>query len=174
MRVIASLAGLLLSCASASRPPATSPVAAGGGSADEGSAKEFVAKTNDDLLRLSTKSNTADWIKNTYITDDTERVAAAANDELLGYTAAAVKTAARWNDAKLDPETARMLYLLRTSSSLAAPADPARRLELTTLAARLEGLYGKGKYCPMGKCKDLEELSDVIGKSPDPKELPDA
>ncbi|HZX64509.1 MAG TPA: M2 family metallopeptidase, partial [Myxococcales bacterium] len=68
----------------------------------------------------------------------------------------------------------RMLYLLRTGSSLAAPADPARRLELTTLAARLEGLYGKGKYCKSGKCRDLEELSDVIGKSRDPKELLDA
>jgi peptidyl-dipeptidase A len=133
-----------------------------------------VRRTNEDLLRLSIRSNTADWIKNTYITDDTERVAAAANDELLGYTASAVKSAARWKEAKLDPGTARMLYLLRTSSSLAAPSDPARRLELTTLAARLEGLYGKGKYCRTGKCSDLEELSDVIGKSRDPKELLEA
>jgi len=180
MRVAAPwIAGLLLSCASTSRTPATTPPAssasaAAAGAAGEGSAKEFVARTNDDLLRLSIRSNTADWIKNTYITDDTERIAAAANDELLGYTAAAVKSAARWNGAKLDPDTARMLYLLRTSSSLAAPADPARRLELTTLAARLEGLYGKGKYCPRGKCLDLEDLSDVLGKSRDPKELLDA
>jgi len=133
-----------------------------------------VSKTNDDLQRLTTRSNTAEWIKSTYITEDTERLAADANEVLLGYNAAAVKTAARWNGAKLDPETARMLYLLRTGSSLAAPADPRRRLELTTLAARLEGLYGKGKYCKGGKCRDLEELSDVIGKSRDPKELLDA
>jgi len=177
MRVVAAwFAGLLLSCASTSKAPATPASAGSGGegAAGEGSAKEFVGKTNTDLLQLSIRSNTADWIKNTYITDDTERVAAAANDELLGYTAAAVKSAARWNGAKLDPETARMLYLLRTSSSLAAPADPARRLELTTLAARLEGLYGKGKYCRVGKCRDLEDLSDVLGKSRDPKELLDA
>ncbi|MFL5453903.1 MAG: M2 family metallopeptidase, partial [Myxococcales bacterium] len=141
---------------------------------DPASAKEFVSKTNDDLQRLTTRSNTAEWIKSTYITEDTERLAADANEVLLGYNAAAVKTAARWNGAKLDAETARMLYLLRTGSSLAAPADPRRRLELTTLAARLEGLYGKGKYCKGGKCRDLEELSDVIGKSRDPKELLDA
>jgi peptidyl-dipeptidase A len=179
MRVpVLCLAGLLVACASSSKGPPP-PAAASGfnappAPADEASAKEFVRKTSEDLLRLSLRSNTAEWIKNTYITDDTEHAAAAANEELLGYTATAVKAAARWNGAKLDPQTARMLYLLRTGSSLAAPADPARRLELTTLAARLEGLYGKGKYCKAGKCRDLEELSDVIGKSRDPKELLDA
>ncbi|MFL5425514.1 MAG: M2 family metallopeptidase [Myxococcales bacterium] len=172
-------AALVLSCASSSSRAAPSasqgaaPASADAAS-DPASAKEFVSKTNDDLQRLTTRSNTAEWIKSTYITEDTERLAADANEVLLGYNAAAVKTAARWNGGKLDPETARMLYLLRTGSSLAAPADPRRRLELTTLAARLEGLYGKGKYCKGGKCRDLEELSDVIGKSRDPKELLDA
>ncbi|MFL5362345.1 MAG: M2 family metallopeptidase, partial [Myxococcales bacterium] len=158
--------------AAPSSAPGAAPASADAAS-DPASAKEFVSKTNDDLQRLTTRSNTAEWIKSTYITEDTERLAADANEVLLGYNAAAVKTAARWNGAKLDPETARMLYLLRTGSSLAAPADPRRRLELTTLAARLEGLYGKGKYCKGGKCRDLEELSDVIGKSRDPKELLD-
>ncbi|MFL5387954.1 MAG: M2 family metallopeptidase [Myxococcales bacterium] len=171
-------AALVLSCASSSSraAPSSSQGAASASTdaaSDPASAKEFVSKTNDDLQRLTTRSNTAEWIKSTYITEDTERLAADANEVLLGYNAAAVKTAARWNAAKLDPETARMLYLLRTGSSLAAPADPRRRLELTTLAARLEGLYGKGKYCKGGKCRDLEELSDVIGKSRDPKELLD-
>ncbi|MFL5446376.1 MAG: M2 family metallopeptidase [Myxococcales bacterium] len=171
-------AALVLSCASSSSRAAPSasqgaaPASADAAS-DPASAKEFVSKTNDDLQRLTTRSNAAEWIKSTYITEDTERLAADANEVLLGYNAAAVKTAARWNGAKLDAETARMLYLLRTGSSLAAPADPRRRLELTTLAARLEGLYGKGKYCKGGKCRDLEELSDVIGKSRDPKELLD-
>ncbi|MFL5432052.1 MAG: M2 family metallopeptidase [Myxococcales bacterium] len=172
-------AALVLSCASSSSraAPSSSQGAASASTdaaSDPASAKEFVSKTNDDLQRLTTRSNTAEWIKSTYITEDTERLAADANEVLLGYNAAAVKTAARWNAARLDPETARMLYLLRTGSSLAAPADPRRRLELTTLAARLEGLYGKGKYCKGGKCRDLEELSDVIGKSRDPKELLDA
>src|SRR4051812_10763831 len=171
-------AALVLSCASSSSraAPSSSQGAAPASDAapDPASAKEFASKTNEDLLRLTTRSNAAEWIKSTYITEDTERLAADANEVLLGYNAAAVKTAARWNGAKLDPETARMLYLLRTGSSLAAPADPRRRLELTTLAARLEGLYGKGKYCKGGKCRDLEELSDVIGKSRDPKELLDA
>ncbi|MFL5422402.1 MAG: M2 family metallopeptidase [Myxococcales bacterium] len=171
-------AALVLSCASSSSRAAPSSSqgaapASADAAPDPASAKEFVSKTNDDLQRLTTRSNTAEWIKSTYITEDTERLAADANEVLLGYNAAAVKTAARWNGGKLDPETARMLYLLRTGSSLAAPADPRRRLELTTLAARLEGLYGKGKYCKGGKCRDLEELSDVIGKSRDPKELLD-
>jgi len=98
MRVVAPcLAGLLLCCASSSKgpggaAPASSSPAAPAGPANEASAREFVRKTNEDLLRLSIRSNTADWIKNTYITDDTERVAAAANDEDVQWVDASVFT----------------------------------------------------------------------------------
>ncbi len=133
------------------------------------SARAFIAQVNNDLLRLWTRSSTAEWIKNTYITDDTERSSAAANEEVLGYQAAAIKSAAWFRDVPVDPDTARMLHLLRVSAALAAPSDPARRLELTTLAAKLEGLYGKGKWCPQGaqdggkkECRDLEQLSELM------------
>ena len=39
----------------------------------------------------------------------------------------------------------------------------------------MEGTYGKGKYCPSGpdSCKDLEQLSNMLADSRDPKELRD-
>ena len=40
------------------------------------------------------------------------------------------------------------LELLRLSSSLPAPAEPKLRSELATLAASMQGDYGKNKYCP--------------------------
>src|SRR5437868_218719 len=78
------------------------------GPADADSARAFVRKTNDDLKRLGTDDNLAQWIKATYITDDTERMAAEHDEALLGYTAQAVKDAAHWNGVQLDRETTRM------------------------------------------------------------------
>ena len=139
-------------------------------------AKAFVDRVNQDLKKLWVKQATADWINKTYITDDTERNVATVNDEVLGYQAQAVKDAARFQGLKLDPDTARMLLLLRVSSSLAAPSDPSRRQELAGLGTRLEGIYGKGKWCGAdGKsCRDLQQLSNVIKSSRKWDELLDA
>jgi len=136
-------------------------------------AKAFVDDVNKELKQLQVRSSTAEWIKNTYITDDTERMAAAANDELLGYTARAVKEAARFRNVPADADTKRMMYLLRVSSPVAAPSDPALRLELTTLGAKMEGTYGKAKSCPGGPetCKDIEALEVLFAKSRDEAQL---
>ena len=73
---------------------------------DPAEAKAFVARVNQDLKALSYKAGTAEWIKNTYITDDTERNAAWANDMVLAYINEAVDRAKRYKDvADLDPET---------------------------------------------------------------------
>ncbi|NTX13799.1 M2 family metallopeptidase [Myxococcus sp. CA056] len=140
-------------------------------------AKQFAEKVNADLKRLWTKQATAEWIKSTYITDDTERNAAYVNEEVLGYVNGAIKDSRRFDGLKLDADTARMLHLLRVSQALPAPSDAKKRAELATTAAKLEGLYGKGKYCGAdgkGKCRDLEELSDVMAESRDYNALLDA
>ncbi|MFY2563349.1 M2 family metallopeptidase [Corallococcus terminator] len=140
-------------------------------------AKQFVEKVNADLKRLWTKQATAEWIKSTYITDDTERNAAYVNEEVLGYVNGAIKDSRRFDGLKLDADTARMLHLLRVSQALPAPSDAQKRAELATTAAKLEGLYGKGKYCGAdgrAKCRDLEELSDVMAESRDYNALLDA
>jgi peptidyl-dipeptidase A len=138
----------------------------------------FVAGVNEEIRKLAVRASTAEWIKNTYITDDTERLAAAANEELLGFMSRAVKQAAAYQNVPADFDTKRMLQLLRVSSSLAAPADPKLRLELTTLAARMEGLYGKAKACGADgtspRCRDIEALSVLFQKSRDEAELRDA
>ncbi len=143
-------------------------------------AKAFVAKTADELQRLGTNSAVAQWVKNTFITDDTERMAAAADEVLLSYQTQAVKDAARFDGlAGLDADTTRQLLLLKLAG--AGPDDAARRLELTTLQAKLEGIYGKGKYCgkdtsnaTKSPCRDLGQLSDVMAKSRSYDELLDA
>jgi peptidyl-dipeptidase A len=142
-------------------------------------AKQFAQRVNDDLKRLWVRQATAEWIKATYITDDTERNAAWVNEEVLAYMNQAIKDANRFEGLALDADTARTLHLLKVNSAIAAPSDSQKRAELAAIAAKLEGLYGKGKYCKKdnsGKesCKDLGELEDVLATSRDYNELLDA
>jgi peptidyl-dipeptidase A len=140
-------------------------------------AKAFVDGVNAELKRLSVRASTAQWIQATYITDDTERNAAAMNEDLMAYLSRASAEAARFDGAGADPDTARMLLLLKVGQTLPAPSDPARRGELATIASKLEGIYGKGKWCGAdGKrpCRDLGQLEDVLKKSRRWDELLDA
>ncbi|GEJ58217.1 M2 family metallopeptidase [Anaeromyxobacter diazotrophicus] len=155
---------------------AASPAAPAAPTAAE--ARAFVARANAEAKDLLTRQSTADWVRQTYITDDTERLSAWASEALMAFQSRAVPEASRLAQAKgLDAETARALYLVRTASTLPAPSDPAKRAELATLAARLDSAYGKGKWC--GKdghapCRDLEQLSEVMRKSRSWDELLDA
>ncbi|HEY8211956.1 MAG TPA: M2 family metallopeptidase, partial [Myxococcaceae bacterium] len=134
-------------------------------------AKAFTIKVEGDLRRLWSRSSTAEWIKNTYITDDTERNEAAMAEEVMAYLANAIKESTRYKGLKgMDRDTDRKLHLLRLAATVPAPSDPEKRAELAGIVAKLNGLYGKGKWCGKpgsgAKCRDLEELSNVMA---DPK-----
>ena len=176
---------LLTVPASGASPPSTptGPMPPGPivGPATTAEAKRFADIVEKDLTRLTIQSSTAEWIKNTYITDDTERAAAAANEVLLGYTAAAIRASRRFLGLTLDPDSTRKLHLLRVSSALAAPSDAVKRLELTTLGAKMEGMYGKARAClargkgkHKGACLDIEQLTMLFASSRDADELADA
>ncbi len=142
------------------------------GNKDE--AERFLADAEKRLLDLNIKAGRADWVKSTFITDDTEALAADANEAVIGATTELAEQSRRFENADLSPEGKRKLKLLKLSLTLPAPKDPAERAELTKLTASMEGDYGKGKYCPegdKGKCLGITELEDIIGSSRDPEEL---
>jgi peptidyl-dipeptidase A len=138
-------------------------------------ARKFIDDAEQKLLVLGVDAARADWIKSTYITDDTEAVAALLDERAIAATVDYAKKSTRFDGLKLDPVTARKIKLLKLSLTLATPADPKESEELTRIAASMEGTYGKGKFCPSGpdSCKDLEQLSDILAESRDPKELKD-
>ncbi|MBL8949630.1 MAG: M2 family metallopeptidase [Myxococcaceae bacterium] len=158
------LLALLLAAAPAPAAAAMAPTAA--------DAKAFVAKVNEDLKKLWVRQATAEWIKSTYITDDTERNAAAIDEEVMAFLGKTVKEAAKFRAVKgLEPDVERSINLLRFAQALPAPSDAAKREALATIKAKLEGMYGKGKYCGKDdapadkkKCRDLQQLSAVLAK----------
>jgi peptidyl-dipeptidase A len=164
---IRSLPGLL--CLSAA-------LAAGADKPTPQEAKKFIAAAEQKLLVLNVDAGRADWIKSTYITDDSEAVAAKIDERAIAATVEYAKKATRFDGLKLDPETARKLKLLKLSLTIATPSNPKESEELTRVVASMEGAYGKGKYCPSGpdSCKNLDELSKLLAESRDPKQLLDA
>jgi peptidyl-dipeptidase A len=137
-------------------------------------AEKFIADAEKRLLDLNIKAGRADWVKSTFITDDTEALAAEANENLIAETTELAEQARRYEKVELSAEAKRKLKLLKLSLTLPAPKDPAERTELTKLTASMEGDYGKGKYCPegdKGKCLSLTELEEIMGTSRDPEEL---
>jgi peptidyl-dipeptidase A len=138
-------------------------------------AKAFLDKVEAELLTRTVDAGRADWIKATYITDDTEALGAKLDEQLINETVKFAKQANEHRRFALSPELDRKLKLLRNSLTLATPSNPAESAELTRIAASMEGAYGKGKYCPSGRaCMDLEDLTKVLANNRNPKELHDA
>jgi peptidyl-dipeptidase A len=135
-------------------------------------AKTFADEAGKTLLQLWITQSRADWVKSTYITDDTEILAAQAADKTIAASVQYAKDAVRFDGLTLPEETARKLKLLKLSLTMAAPSDPGERAELTRIATAMEGAYGKGKYCPTkDRCLDLEEITRIMATSRDAKEL---
>ena len=139
-------------------------------------AKAFIDDAEQKLMALNNDAQRADWIKDTYITDDTEAVDAIIDERAINATVAYAKQATQFDGLTLDPVTARKLKLLKLSLTLATPNNPRESEALTRITAAMEGTYGKGKYCPGGPetCQDLEALSKTLAESRDPKKLLEA
>ncbi len=170
------LAGALAAAAAAGQtrtmaPEASPKTASGPPTAAEAAA--FITEAEPRLLQLANEASRASWVQSTYITDDTEALAAQANERMIAATVAYAKQAARFDGVSLPADVARKIGLLKTSLTLAAPANPKESAELTQIVARLEGEYGKGKYCPPGgvKCLDLEDITKILATSQDAKQV---
>jgi peptidyl-dipeptidase A len=138
-------------------------------------ARAFMDRAEAKLLDLTIQGARADWVKSTFITSDTEMIAAKADEQQIAATMQLAKESTRFNNLKMPDALAREFKLLRLSLTLAAPSDPKESQELTEIASKMEGMYGRGKYCPApNKCLDLEELSKILRTSTEPKELLDA
>src|SRR5215204_1583948 len=107
-------------------------LASGAGANDQ--AEKFLADAEKRLLELNIKAGRADWVKSTFITDDTEALAAEANENLIAATTELGEQSRKYENVDLSPESKRKLKLLKLSLTLPAPKDPKERNELTKIA----------------------------------------
>jgi len=140
--------------------------------------RQFVDNAEERLDILSKKANRADWVQQTNITVDTEKMSADAQSNLAAAVTELASGAKRFEGLQLPADLARKLMLLKLQLAAPAPSDPAERDELTAIGVWLNGEYGKGKYCRTLKagreeCLDVDRLSNILAASRDPKELLD-
>src|SRR5215467_14551610 len=148
------------------------------GAATVAEAQAFMKKAEDQLLDLGVRAGRAGWVQENFITDDTETMSVQANEKLTAVVTQLALDARRFQELKLPPELARKFLLLKLSLVAPAPNNDAERKELTELASKLDGMYGKGKYCKQvdgkEKCLSLNDLSRIMASSTNPDELLDA
>jgi peptidyl-dipeptidase A len=149
-----------------------------GGSDDPPPVEPFLADANATLLKLGIEAGQASWVYSTYITQDTEALNARANQAAIEAGKRFAKEAARYDNVQVTPEQRRQLNLLKLSLELVTPSDPKEAEEVTKLAAAMEAMYGKGKWCrdpaQPATCMDIEKITEVLAKSRDEKEIREA
>jgi peptidyl-dipeptidase A len=140
------------------------------GKADK-NADAFVARVNQEFKATYPELTAAQWISSTYINDDSQTVAAKANERFLTQLNTWLKAAKPFEGQKMSPESARSILLLKLSTAMPPPDDEKKLAELTRIASKMEGDYGAGKYCTgegdAKQCRDLGELSEVLATSRD-------
>src|ERR1700735_2610272 len=137
-------------------------------------ARHFVEEAENRLLPLWIAAQRSSWVQETFITPDTEEMAAEADQSVKGATAELAAEARRYEGLKLPEDVARKLKLIKLSVDIPAPRDTAESTELSQINASLQSDYGKGKWCPdgaQGKCLSLNDLERIMATSRDPKEL---
>jgi peptidyl-dipeptidase A len=138
-------------------------------------AKAFLGTVNETTLKLGIEASRAGWVQQTYITDDTEAIAARASQAANDAGARFAKEATKYDHVDVAPNERRELTVLKTSLVLASPSDPKESDELSKIMARLESMYGKGKWCPDASkpesCKTIDDVTRIMAASRNEREL---
>src|SRR4029079_14786352 len=87
--------------------PAAEPTAA--------DAKAFLDNVNQTMLKLGVEATQAAWVQQNFITDDTDALAARANQRYIDAIARFVKDAPRFDKLQLPEDQRRALNVLKTS-----------------------------------------------------------
>ena len=159
---------LIAACSGGNNNEAASPAAA----APTETAGEFVARANAELKELGKELGAANWVRSTYITEDTAIIASAASEKYSAWHSTMVKQALAYEGQELDPSTRRAIELLKLGTAAPAPNDAAKRKELAEITTELEGIYGAGEYCRSdNECLPGSELEELMRQARDYDEL---
>jgi peptidyl-dipeptidase A len=172
-----ALATLLAGCATAAAQdmstasPATSARAAQA-PATAAEADAFVARAEKELADLSVIGGRAAWVNSTYITDDTDTLAAHFGTIGTETSVRLANEAARFASVPgLSYDTKRKLDILRGGITLPAPTTPGAAAELNTIATKLQSAYGKGKGTLKGQPISGSDIEAAMGTNRNPAEL---
>lgn len=168
-----TMSAAVLALALAATPAAAKDVAPGAaGRPTAAEADAFVAGAEADYAARVGDWSRAAWVNATYITDDTDALAAKAGAEATELGVKYALGAARFNGVPgLSADTRRKLGLMKNGPTLPAPTRPGAATELATITTRMQSSYGKGKGTLDGKPINGSDIEAAMGTVRDPAKL---
>ncbi len=135
-------------------------------------ADAFVAKAEKELNSYAIFASQVQWINNTYLTDDTDAVAAKIGAQGTEMQVRLAGEAAKYQALPgLSADTRRKLDFLRGGLVLPAPTTAGAATELNDIATKLNSQYGKGKGTLDGKPINGSDIEAEMGTNRDPEKL---
>jgi peptidyl-dipeptidase A len=155
---------------SAAAPPPPAVETAAAPTAAEADA--FVARAERELAEFGVINARAQWVNATYITQDTD--ALAAHFGTIGTEMGvrlATEAAHYQNVPDLSPDTRRKLNILRSGLTLPAPTTEGAAAELNRISTDLSSQYGRGRGTMNGQPLTGNEIEARMGTVRDPDDL---
>jgi len=127
-------------------------------------AAQFIAAAEKDLFDFSVDNARINWVNYTYLTDDTDALAAQSNGLLTEKQVAYAVEAAKFSKLPgLDADVSRKLGILRQGIVLPAPTTPGAATQLSEIGTRLASTYGKGRGTLDGKEINGSDIESEMG-----------
>ncbi len=134
--------------------------------------ERFLAQAEKELMALSISAGRAQWINATFLTDDTDAIAAEYGARSTELSVKLAKAAAKFDGVPgLSFDQKRKLHFLKQGIVLPAPEKPGAAEELNVIATRLQSQYGKGKGTLEGKPVSGSDIEEAMGRIRDPEKL---
>ena len=151
---------------------AASPTLAAPAQPTAGDAEAFVARAEKELSDYTVDASRMSWINATYITDDTDALAAKFGAQGTEMAVRFALEAAKYQKVSgLSPDVKRKLDILRGGIVLPAPTTPGAAAELNAIATKLQSSYGKGKGTLNGKPINGSDIEAEMGTNRNPAQL---
>ena len=171
-------AALATACTTASAtdesaaPAAATPVAVEASEPTAAEADAFVARAERELAEFSVLNARAQWVNSTYITPDTDALAAHFGTIGTEMGVRLATEAARFQNVEgLSYDTRRKLDILRAGLTLPAPTTEGAAAELNRISTDLQSQYGRGRGTMNGEALTGNEIEARMGTVRDPEDL---
>jgi peptidyl-dipeptidase A len=172
MKILVSALAMAIAMPAVAQVAAPQQPVAAEPAATVANADAFVAAAEKEMADFGVFNAQVSWINNTYITDDTDAVAARIGAQGTEMGVRFAKEAARFQKVPgLSFDTKRKLDFLRNGLTLPAPSTPGAAADLNVITTRLNSTYGKGKGTLNGQPINGSDIEAKMGSDRNPAEL---
>lgn len=169
---LAALAAAIAAHPAAAQQAAPAPAAASTAALTAAQADAFVAAAEKELAESSVEIAQISWVNATYITDDTDALAAKAGGRFTERLVQLANEAAKYRTVPgLSADTRRKLDLMVGGITLPAPTRAGAAEELSTLFTKMGSSYGKGRGTLNGQPINGSDIEAAMGEERDPAKL---